>query len=111
MPLEIKEEEIRELEKELSEYAQKNGFVLNPDKQAREMIIKGLLVNQKRYGKRYCPCRRVSGNLEEDKKKICPCWWHKEEIEKEGHCHCRLFWKKDNFNKNENNSSDFRKGF
>ena len=76
------------------EHAERNGFRLNPDKQAVERVIKGLLANEKKYGQRYCPCRRVSGNLEEDKPKICPCAWHKEEIKKEGHCLCQLFFKK-----------------
>ncbi|NYT19995.1 MAG: hypothetical protein GKC08_06885 [Methanosarcinales archaeon] len=47
-----------------------------------------------RYGKRYCPCRIIKGNEEEDKKIICPCIYLKEEIENDGKCHCELFFKK-----------------
>ncbi|MCD6178141.1 thioredoxin [bacterium] len=86
-------EEIEALIKESQEYAQKNGLRLNPNKEVVERIIKGLLMNEKKYGFRYCPCRRIVGNPQEDKDKICPCKWHKEEIEKNGFCHCGLFTK------------------
>ncbi|MFH1968287.1 MAG: thioredoxin [bacterium] len=74
-------------------YAKSNGFRLNPNKKTVEGIINGLLANEKKYGKKYCPCRRVSGNKEEDANKICPCAFHKDEIEKDGHCFCNLFVK------------------
>ena len=77
--------------KEYEEYAQKNGFKLNPDREVVNRLIKGLLENEKKYGKRYCPCRRIIGNPEEDKEKICPCKFMQEEIEKDGHCLCQLF--------------------
>ena len=74
-------------------YAEANGFKLNPDEKVVERLVKGLLENEKKYGDRYCPCRRISGNKEEDKPKICPCQWHQEEIERDGHCFCGLFIK------------------
>lgn len=74
-------------------YAAKNGLRLNPDRKIVEGLMKGLLANERKYGARYCPCRRVTGNLEEDRPKICPCKWHKEEFERDGHCHCGLFVK------------------
>ena len=84
---------MEELIKKYSEYAKNNGFQLNPDKKVVERIIDGLLKNEAKYGKKYCPCRRISGNKEEDSKKICPCFWHKDEIEKDGHCFCNLYVK------------------
>ena len=79
---------------ELSDnYAKSNGFKLNPDEKTVERVINGLFENEKKHGKKYCPCRRVSGNKEEDEKKICPCAFHREEIEKDGHCFCNLFVK------------------
>jgi len=74
-------------------YAKDNGFKLNPNQEVVERLIKGLLATEKKYGAKYCPCRRVTGNKEEDRPKICPCRWHREEIEKDGHCHCGLFYK------------------
>lgn len=80
-----------ELIKEHEEYAEQNGFKLNPDKKVVEVIIKGLLEREKKFGARYCPCRRITEDKEEDKKIICPCIYHKEEIEKDGKCFCGLF--------------------
>lgn len=85
--------EVEQKIKEYEEYAKQNGFKLNPKKEVVERIVKGLFENEKKYGKKYCPCRRITGNEEEDKLKICPCYWHKEEIEKDGHCTCYLFVK------------------
>lgn len=85
--------EIEKLIKEYEEYAKKNGFKLNPDKEVVKRLIKGLLENEKKHGARYCPCRRITGNSEEDKPKICPCQWHRQEIEQNGNCFCRLFVK------------------
>jgi len=75
------------------EYARENGFLLNPNRKVVEGIVKILLEREKDLGARYCPCRRVTGDKEEDKKIICPCIYHKEEIEKDGRCHCGLFVK------------------
>ncbi len=86
-------EKIEELIKWYVDYAKENGFNLNPNKEIVERIIRGLLENEKKYGKKYCPCRRVTGNQEEDSKKICPCYYHRDEIKKDGHCFCGLFTK------------------
>ena len=85
------QEKIEELMVEYSKYAEENGFKLNPDKKIVERVINGLLENEKKHGQKYCPCRRVTGDKEEDSKKICPCFWHKDEINKDGHCFCRLY--------------------
>jgi len=82
-----------EFVKQSKEYAEKSGFTLNPDTKTVERIVNGIFENEKKYGERYCPCRRVTGNKEEDAKKICPCFWHKDEIAKDGHCFCKLFTK------------------
>jgi len=86
-------EKVNEIIKNYQKHAEKNGFRLNPDRKVVERLVMGLLANEKKYGARYCPCRRITGNSEEDRGKICPCCWHKEEIEKDGHCCCSLFVK------------------
>jgi len=86
-------EKIEEMIKNYSEYARKNGFQLNPNRKTVERIMNGLLENEKQKGHKYCPCRMLSGNQEEDSKKICPCAYHKEEIAKDGRCYCGLFIK------------------
>lgn len=85
--------ELEPLIKNYQEYAERNGFKLNPNREVVERLIKGMLENEKKFGERYCPCRRITGNPEEDKPKICPCQWHREEIERDGHCFCGLFVK------------------
>ncbi len=76
------------------EYAERAGYKLNEDEKTFNRIIDGLLSNEEKYGQRYCPCRRITGDKEKDSKNICPCVFHKEEIEKDGHCFCRLFYAK-----------------
>ncbi|MCX6722277.1 MAG: ferredoxin:thioredoxin reductase [Candidatus Staskawiczbacteria bacterium] len=86
-------EKVEQLKKEYAEYAKKSGFNLNPDEKTVERIIDGLLKNEGKFGAKYCPCRRVTGDKAEDAKKICPCIWHKDEIKNDGHCFCRLYVK------------------
>jgi len=83
----------QELRIEYTKYAEEKGFSLNPNSKFVDAIITGLLKNEEEKGSKYCPCRRVTGNEEEDKKIICPCEYHEEEIKNDGHCHCRLFMK------------------
>ena len=83
-----------ELIKEYKEHAKRQGILLNPDKEVTETIIRGLLQREEKFGQRFCPCRRITGNQEEDKKIICPCFWHLEEIKERGRCLCGLFVKK-----------------
>jgi len=85
--------EIEELKKESEEYASSQGFKLNPDDKIVKGVIKGLLMNKKLKGELYCPCRRVTGNKEEDIKIICPCIYHLSEIKENGRCHCGIFVK------------------
>ncbi|MEW6041296.1 MAG: ferredoxin-thioredoxin reductase catalytic domain-containing protein [Elusimicrobiota bacterium] len=86
----INKEKVREF---VTKYARLSGFKLNPDSAILEIVIEGLARNKEKYGKYYCPCRRVTGNPEEDRKKICPCVWHKDEINQQGHCLCNLYYK------------------
>jgi ferredoxin-thioredoxin reductase catalytic subunit len=85
----VNEEELTKL---MEKYAKSKGFRLNPDREVVNVIIKGLLENEKRHGYRYCPCRVLTGKKEDDAPKICPCKWHKDEIKQMGHCHCGLFF-------------------
>jgi len=86
-------EKIEQAIKEYQEYAEKNKFRLNPDRGVIENVIRSLLEREEKLGARYCPCRRMTGNKEEDKKIICPCQFHHLEIERDGHCFCGLFVK------------------
>ncbi len=76
-------------------YAQENNLKLNPDQRIVEVLVNKILENEKKYGKRYCPCYFISNNCEdcENKKRICPCHFLKQEVEKNNQCHCGLFIK------------------
>ncbi|KUK03914.1 MAG: ferredoxin-thioredoxin reductase catalytic chain [Methanosarcinales archaeon] len=74
-------------------YANKRGFLLQPDLEVLRTVIKGMTENRLRFGKPYCPCRLRTGNEEEDRKIVCPCVYHEEEIERDGQCHCMLYLK------------------
>jgi len=85
------DKKIQEIAAAYGKYAQENGFRLNPDAESVRRIIEGLLHNEEKYGWRYCPCRRVSGNPTDDAKNICPCAYHKDEIARDGRCLCGLY--------------------
>jgi ferredoxin-thioredoxin reductase catalytic chain len=84
--------DLEQLLKSVKDYAESQDTLeLNPDDRIVISVVKGLLKNEEKYGYRYCPCRPVTGNKEEDAPKICPCKWHKDEIRDMGHCTCNLF--------------------
>jgi ferredoxin-thioredoxin reductase catalytic subunit len=72
-------------------YAESQGFQLNPDEKIVDFVIHGLLRNEGKLGYRYCPCRAITGDREQDRKCICPCAYHKDELKQMGRCLCRLF--------------------
>lgn len=87
----MEENLIEKIIKESEEYARENGYKLNPNQKVVEFIIRGLLERERKFGKRYCPCRKIGENPEENKKIVCPCAWHQAEIKEKGHCLCNLF--------------------
>ncbi len=80
---------------EYEKYAKNNGLRLNLDKKALKNIINALIEREKSFGEKYCPCRRITGDKEQDKEIICPCKFMKKEIGEKGHCLCNLFFKKE----------------
>ena len=87
------EDKIKKTIEESKKYADENGYKLNSDEKVVERDAKGLVMNSEKFGEKYCPCRRVTGDKEADKKIICPCIYHKDEVLKDGHCFCNLFVK------------------
>lgn len=75
-------------------YAQKQGWILNPDETQLNTVIRGLVRNKTKFGRPYCPCRLRSGDEEKDRDIECPCLHHKEEVATLGHCHCHLYFQK-----------------
>lgn len=86
-----KEEMIRILQN----FTENNDFRINPDKKHVDIIIDGLLKNEKKYGLKLCPCRVRDGKREHDLESICPCNFKMHDSWKnKGMCLCGLFVKR-----------------
>ena len=84
--IEISQDNIDRLYEKLSHEAIDGGYHLNPDASFTKELIKGLLVNEKRYGYWACPCRLASGNRNEDLDIICPCDYRDPDLTEYGTC-------------------------
>jgi ferredoxin-thioredoxin reductase catalytic subunit len=68
-----------------------SGYFLNPDVEVTKDLVKGLLVNEKRYGYMACPCRLASGDKAQDLDIICPCDYRDADVSEYGTCYCSLY--------------------
>ncbi len=87
----INNSDIDELFNRLSGDAVSSGYNLNPDTSFTKSLVRGLLVNEKRYGYGACPCRLASGKRQEDLDIICPCDYRDPDLDKYGACYCGLY--------------------
>lgn len=85
------DDEVDQLCSRLDRYARPGGYNLNPDADFVKGLARGLLVNERRYGYRACPCRLASGFKEEDLDLICPCDYRDADITEFGACYCALY--------------------
>jgi len=88
---EVTEEEIQQTYEQLNKDAQASGYHLNPDEEFVRDLIRGMLVNEKRYGYRSCPCRLAAGEKAEDLDIICPCDYRDPDLDEHGACYCALY--------------------
>ncbi|MDD2754562.1 MAG: ferredoxin-thioredoxin reductase catalytic domain-containing protein [Methanothrix sp.] len=84
-------EEVDRLISRLDKDAKQGGYNLNPDADFVRGLVKGLLINERRYGYRACPCRLASGDKAEDLDLICPCDYRDADITEFGACYCALY--------------------
>jgi len=82
---------VGEIESEVRELAQKEGYLLNPDQEIREGIIEGIAVNEEKLGYWSCPCRKASGDRMQDQDMICPCQYRDADLAEYGRCYCALY--------------------
>ncbi|NHJ01210.1 MAG: ferredoxin:thioredoxin reductase [Candidatus Heimdallarchaeota archaeon] len=75
--------------------AERNNWILNPDKETLQNLIEGLMVNINRYGYYNCPCRDSQEDRNLDKDIICPCRYSEPDIREFGHCYCALYFDED----------------
>ncbi|MBU0614866.1 MAG: hypothetical protein KJ601_02135 [Nanoarchaeota archaeon] len=86
----------KQLIKAWERFAEKNDFMLNPDKKIVETIADGVLINEQKKGLKYCPCRLTTGDFVKDLELLCPCNFktHTTWLEPKGRqkgCWCSLF--------------------
>jgi ferredoxin-thioredoxin reductase catalytic subunit len=87
--------EIDRLFKRLDREAESGGYHLNPDIAFTKDLVRGLLINERRYGYWACPCRLASGKKEEDLDIICPCDYRDPDLTDYHACYCALYVSKD----------------
>ncbi len=87
----ISQYEIDNLYGRLKIEAEAAGYHLNPNVDFTKELVKGLLVNEKRYGYWACPCRLASGKKAEDLDIICPCDYRDPDLNDYDCCYCALY--------------------
>lgn len=87
----VPEEDVQRLHQRLNRQAEASGYHLNPDVEFTKGLIRGLLVNEKRYGYWACPCRLASGVKENDLDIICPCDYRDPDLTEYDQCYCALY--------------------
>ena len=89
--IEVNAEKVDKLYERLNQEAEYSGYHLNPEVEFTKEIVKGLLVNEQRYGYWACPCRLASGDKPEDLDIICPCDYRDADLNEHGMCFCALY--------------------
>jgi ferredoxin-thioredoxin reductase catalytic subunit len=87
----ISREQIDKLYEKLYKEAEESGYHLNPEEEFTKELVKGLLVNEERYGYWSCPCRLASSNKNEDLDIICPCDYRDPDLNDYDTCYCGLY--------------------
>jgi ferredoxin-thioredoxin reductase catalytic chain len=91
MATDIPKQDIDRLYIRLDREAEASGYHLNPDTEFTRDLVESLLINEKRYGYRACPCRLAEGVKAEDVDIICPCDYRDDDLEQHGACYCALY--------------------
>jgi ferredoxin-thioredoxin reductase catalytic subunit len=88
---EITDADVRTAYDRLRTQCRASGYFLNPDEVFTRDLVRGLLVNEKRYGYQACPCRLASGDADDDRDIVCPCDYRDPDISEHGACYCALY--------------------
>ncbi|MDD5594305.1 MAG: ferredoxin-thioredoxin reductase catalytic domain-containing protein [Candidatus Margulisbacteria bacterium] len=91
MTYEPTQEQVDKLYIRLKNEAEASGYHLNSDVAFTKDLVKGLLVNEARYGYWNCPCRLSTGIKAEDLDIICPCDYRDADLNDYGACYCALY--------------------
>jgi len=91
MEADVARTEVEDMYRKLSSDATASGYFLNPDEQFVIDLVKGLIINQRRYGYPSCPCRLASGEAAADRDIVCPCDYRDPDLGEHGACYCALY--------------------
>lgn len=83
--------EVHDMVKRLKKEAEASGYHINPDDTFTTELIRGLIINLKRYGYASCPCRLSEGDKWKDLDIICPCNYRDSDLREFGACYCALY--------------------
>jgi ferredoxin-thioredoxin reductase catalytic chain len=84
-----------EILKAWKDFTENNDFAINPDTKHVDMLVEGVLQNEKKYGLKLCPCRIRDGTRQRDLELICPCNFKIQDVWKtKNMCWCGLFFKR-----------------
>ncbi len=78
----------------IEKLTENNEFQVNPDTEKVKMLLDGVFNNEQNHGLKFCPCRLITKDFEEDLKLVCPCNFLIHETYKDkddGECWCGLF--------------------
>ena len=84
-------DEIDQLYRRLDREAEAGGYHLNPDVLFTKDLVRGLIINERRYGYWACPCRLASGKKLDDLDIICPCDYRDPDLTEYHACYCALY--------------------
>ncbi len=87
----VNAEEIDRLYEKLKREAEAGGYRLNPDVDFTKALVRGIIVNERRYGYWACPCRLASGIKADDLDIICPCDYRDPDLTDYDACYCALY--------------------
>ena len=83
--------EIDALYERLKSEARAAAYRLNPDAGFTRGLVRSLIINERRYGYRACPCRLASGERQDDLDITCPCDYRDADLNEFGACYCALY--------------------
>ena len=95
----MSDEDIKAYRKGLEAVCRRAGFYLNPENSFTDELIKGIIINNRRYGYESCPCRLAKNDRQKDIDIICPCYYKDDDVSEYGSCYCGLYVSKEIFEK------------
>ena len=89
--MDITDQDVDSLYERLNRESEQSGYHLNPDSEFTRDLIRGLIINERRYGYWSCPCRLASGVKDDDLDIICPCDYRDPDLNEYDACYCGLY--------------------